>query len=64
MRRHRLLSLIPGLAASALFAWGTGDGVRASGLTVNLVHVVLQDALTGVRTGEIIVGSATTSAAM
>ena len=42
----------------------TGDGVRSSGLTVNLVHVVLQNALTGLRTGEIIVGSATSSAAM
>lgn len=42
----------------------TGDGVRSSGLTVNLVHVVLQNALTGLQTGEIIVGSATSSAAM
>src|SRR3989442_6266179 len=54
----------------------TGDGVRASGLTVNLIHVVLQS-LTGggctllgclpgvlTTTGEIIVGSAGSSAAM
>jgi len=42
----------------------TGDGVRASGLTVNLIHVVLRNALTGLETGELIVGSATTSATM
>lgn len=42
----------------------TGDGVRASGLTVNLIHVVLRDALTGLQTGEVIVGSATSSAMM
>src|SRR2546422_697451 len=54
----------------------TGDGVRSSGLTVNLIHVVLQS-LTGggctllgclpgvlTTTGEIIVGSAGSSAAM
>jgi len=38
-----------------------GDGVSASGMTVNMIHVVLQDALTGVTTGEIVVGSATSS---
>jgi hypothetical protein len=42
----------------------TGDGVRTSGLTVNLIHVVLQNALTGIQTGEIIVGSASSNAAM
>ncbi len=54
----------------------TGDGVRASGLTVNLIHVVLQrltgggctllGCLPGVltTTGEIIVGSASSTAAM
>lgn len=42
----------------------TGDGVRSSGLTVNLLHVVLENALTGVRSGEIVVGSATSSATM
>lgn len=37
----------------------TGDGVTSSGITVNMIHVVLTDALTGARTGDIIVGSAT-----
>jgi hypothetical protein len=41
----------------------SGDGVRASGLTVNLVHVVLQNSLTGAQSGEIILGSASSSAA-
>ena len=54
----------------------TGDGVRASGLTVNLIHVYLQS-LTGggctvlgcvpgvlTTTGEVIVGSATSNATM
>jgi len=36
----------------------TGDGVSSSGITVNMIHVVLQDVLTGLTTGEIIVGSA------
>ena len=36
----------------------SGDGAMTSGITVNMIHVVLQDALTGQRTGEIIVGSA------
>jgi len=39
----------------------TGDGVTSSGLTTNMIHVVLQDAVTGVRTGEIIVASARSS---
>jgi len=39
----------------------TGDGVTTTGFTVNMIHVVLQNALTGVKTGEIIVGSATSS---
>jgi len=54
----------------------TGDGVRSSGLTVNLIHVYLQSVtgggctplgcVPGVPTtaGEIIVGSATSNAAM
>jgi len=42
----------------------TGDGVHASGLTVNLIHVVLENALTGAQTGEIIVGSATSTATL
>ncbi|OLC37280.1 MAG: hypothetical protein AUH81_06565 [Candidatus Rokubacteria bacterium 13_1_40CM_4_69_5] len=37
-------------------------GSGASGITVNMIHVVLQDALTGLTTGEIIVGSASSSA--
>ena len=40
----------------------SGDGVHSSGLTVNLIHVVLLNALTGTPTGEIVVGSATSSA--
>ena len=36
----------------------TGDGSSASGITVNMIHVVLLGAL-GNRTGEIVVGSAT-----
>jgi len=38
----------------------SGDGVTTSGLTVNMIHVVLTNVL-GSRTGEIIVGSATSS---
>ena len=34
----------------------------ASGITVNMIHVVLQDALTGLTTGEIILASASSSA--
>jgi hypothetical protein len=37
----------------------SGDGVTTTGITVNMIHVVLQDALTGAKTGEIVVGSAT-----
>jgi hypothetical protein len=33
----------------------------ASGITVNMIHVVLQDALTGLTTGEIIVASASSA---
>lgn len=36
----------------------SGDGWSSSGITVNMIHVVLTNALTGVKTGEIIVGSA------
>jgi len=36
----------------------SGNGVTSSGLTVNMIHVVLLNALTGAQTGEIIVGSA------
>jgi hypothetical protein len=40
----------------------SGDGVSSTGLTVNMIHVVLQNALTGAQTGEIVVGSAASSA--
>src|SRR2546426_11364524 len=36
----------------------TGDGVTTSGITVNMIHVVLTNLL-GAKTGEVIVGSAT-----
>lgn len=47
----------------------TGDGVTSSGLTVNMIHVVTQSPILGLvgqvigwkKTGEIIVGSATSS---
>jgi hypothetical protein len=39
-----------------------GDGLRTSGLSVNMIHVVLLDALTGAKTGDIIVGTASSSA--
>lgn len=35
-----------------------GDGLSSTGLSVNMIHVILQDALTGATTGEIIVGAA------
>ena len=41
----------------------TGNGVTTSGISVNMIHVVLRNALTGLTTGEIIVGSATSAAA-
>jgi hypothetical protein len=42
----------------------SGDGVRSSGMTVNMIHVVLIDALTGVQTGDIIVGSSSSAASL
>jgi hypothetical protein len=39
-----------------------GDGVTTSGLSVTMIHVVLLDALTGAKTGEILVGSASSAA--
>lgn len=36
----------------------SGNGSTSTGIAVNMIHVILQDALTGVKTGEIIVGSA------
>jgi hypothetical protein len=38
----------------------TGNGVTSWGMTVNMIHVVLQNAL-GLKTGEIIIGSAASS---
>lgn len=38
-----------------------GDGINSTGLTVNMIHVLLKDAVTGAVTGEIIVGSARTA---
>ena len=39
-----------------------GNGLTTSGLTVNMIHVRLKDVLTGVQTGEIIVGAADSDA--
>jgi hypothetical protein len=39
----------------------TGNGSTASGIVVNMIHVVLQAPLTGVKIGEIILGSATSA---
>lgn len=36
----------------------TGDGATTTGITVNMIHVVLQNALTGLKTGDIFLGSA------
>jgi hypothetical protein len=36
----------------------TGDGITNRGLAVNMIHVILQDAVTGAKTGDIIVGGA------
>lgn len=40
----------------------SGDGTSSGQITVNMIHVLLKDSLTGVTTGEIIVGSATSEA--
>jgi hypothetical protein len=40
-----------------------GNGRTTSGLTVNMIHVRLKDALTGAQTGDIIVGAAESDAA-
>jgi hypothetical protein len=41
----------------------SGDGVRSSGISVTMIHVVLENALTGAKTGEIRVGTASSSVA-
>lgn len=40
----------------------SGDGVTTSRLQLNMIRVLLKDALTGITTGEIIVGSAASAA--
>jgi len=41
-----------------------GDGVHSVGLTVNMIHVYLIDPLTGGSAGEIVVGTATSTATL
>ena len=41
----------------------SGDGRTTSGLTVNMIHLLMQDALTGARVGEVIVASSRSEAA-
>jgi len=52
------ISVVPGVTVILNEQIASGDGVRTSALTVNVIHVVLQDTLTGVITGNIIVSSA------
>lgn len=42
----------------------SGDGVRSTSLTVNMVHVYLVDPLTGASAGEIVVAAATSTATL
>jgi hypothetical protein len=50
---------LPGVGFAVLNEQTTiGDGVTSSAITVNMIHVVLQDAITGAQTGEVIIGSA------
>ena len=42
----------------------SGDGVRSTGLTVNMIHVYLVDPLTGAPGGEIVVAAATSTASL
>lgn len=42
----------------------TGDGVHATGLTVNMIHVYLIDPATGTPTGEVVIGTATSAASL
>ena len=41
-----------------------GDGLQSAGLTVNMIHVYLLDPVTGAAAGEIVVGAATSTAAL
>lgn len=50
---------LPGVGAAILNEQAAaGDGITDSGLRVVMIHVVLKDALTGAKTGEIVVGAA------
>src|SRR6267143_1892558 len=49
---------IPGGAVTLNEQIPEGDGVHTSGLTVNMIHVVLKDPLTGTITADIVVSSA------
>jgi hypothetical protein len=49
---------IPGVTVILNEQIASGDGVRTSALTVNMIHVVLNDPVTGTITGDIIVSSA------
>jgi hypothetical protein len=42
----------------------SGDGTHSSGLTVNMIHVYLVNALTGAPAGEIVVAAATSTATL
>jgi hypothetical protein len=39
----------------------SGDGATSSGIRVNMIRVILTNALTGARVGEIVVGSASSA---
>lgn len=53
---------LPGVGYAILNEQVTsGNGLTSWGITVNMIHVVLQDGLTGVTTGELIIGSASSS---
>jgi len=42
----------------------SGDGIRSSSLTVNMIHVYLIDSVSGGSAGEIVVGAATSTATL
>jgi len=52
------LSPVPGVTVILNEQIFSGDGVRTSALTVNMIHVVIQDTITGAITGNITVSSA------
>jgi hypothetical protein len=49
---------LPGVTVILNEQIASGDGVHTSALTVNMIHVVLNDPLTGAITGDIVVSSA------